>query len=76
MAPRLNGDDFRAAGPRYLSAWQTLLDGCEVPPSFEVFQHEFKRLQDKAPGLSPEGMARRLSESYHRTAGLFGTGEY
>jgi hypothetical protein len=59
------------AGPRFKSALDTLVDGCEIPPSFEVFAYQLDLERRANPGLSPEGLARRLSESYHRVTGFF-----
>ena len=64
--------DFKAEGPRYGAARRILERGCEVPPSLEVFEHQLKLDQEKNPRLCPEALARRLSESYHRTQGFFG----
>jgi hypothetical protein len=60
--------DYEAKGPRYSAARRILERGCEIPPSLEVFEHILETGRKTNPSLTPEGMARRVSESYHRTA--------
>ena len=72
MAPLDSATEYGRKGPRYREAWDTLVNGCDVPPSLDVFDHELKIARRAAPMLTVEGLARRLSQSYHRVSGFFG----
>lgn len=63
--------DFFERGPSYAAAREILLRGCEYPPSLELFEHELKQARRAHPELKVEGLARRLSDAYHRVEGFF-----
>jgi len=63
---------YLARGEEYGAAYEMLARNCEYPPSLEQFQHELMVAKRGRPMLTVTGMARRLSDGYHRVGGLFG----
>ena len=63
---RDSADDYAARG--FKKAWEILADGCEIPPSLEVFEEELMRAQLKNPSLDSVRVARRLASTYNRVA--------
>jgi hypothetical protein len=63
---RLNEHDYEDAGPEHIAAWARLARGCEVPPSFEVFEAELAAVRRRAPAVAPEVVADRLVAMYRR----------
>lgn len=68
MTRPTNEDDFlnRRDGA-WGKAWDILLEGCEIPPSMEGFDHglELTRSRSRAP-ISVQQYARTLSDNYQR----------
>lgn len=52
----------------YEEAWEILRDGCEVPPSWDVFTHEVEELRKANPQavLSVQDVAERIVKRYRR----------
>ena len=71
-------EEFMRAGAGFIRAREILVAGCQIPPSFEVFSCELARARVSNGGITPEGMARRIADGYHRTDGFFppGRGEF
>lgn len=65
-----NEDDFTVRGRAYEEAWEVLRDGCEVPPSWDVFTHEVEELRKVNPELvlSVQDVAERVVKRYRRIA--------
>lgn len=65
---RTNGDDFcRQRDRAWTEAFDILVDGCEIPPSFELFQHGLEQTREKAAQpVTVQAYARYVVESYHR----------
>lgn len=63
-----NQDDFRAAGTPFWQAWLTLHEGCDVPPSFELFMHELDLMRRGGRIVTPGQAAWAIVARYHRHA--------
>jgi hypothetical protein len=63
--------DYTVRGSAYQIAWRTLVEGCDVPPSLEVFDHELALARRGKPMMTPEAQARRLAAAYQRVGGFF-----
>lgn len=63
----MNGDDFydkwHEDGDR---AFAILQDGCEFPPSLEVFEHELEAKRKRGAPLTVLNHARYLVDNYQR----------
>lgn len=64
---RLNGEDFEEHGPEFEAAWN-IVRGCEIPPSFEVFNHGFKLAAEREDirDLTVRNYAQRIRDKYQR----------
>lgn len=60
----LNGELFKAR--HWDEAWQILLDGCEVPPSYEVFAHGLREATRSGRSVTPNHYATLLAREYRR----------
>jgi hypothetical protein len=65
--------DFVKKG--HAAAYEILARGCDFPPSLEQFEHELLVARRRQQSITVDGLARRLSDSYHRVRGLFGEEE-
>lgn len=68
MTERLNGDDFHGQrDTAWGQAWEILVEGCEIPPSFEAFKYglEYTRTRSRAP-ITVQQYARTLADTYQR----------
>jgi hypothetical protein len=69
MSERTCADDYAEAVPvydRYEDAYRILAEGCEIPPSLEVFQHQLRAERQRTPSVTAVGLARRLATDYRR----------
>ena len=68
----MNGDDFfdrwHEDGDE---AFAILQDGCEVPPSLEVFEHGLEKIRERSQfPVALNHYARRLADEYMRVDGI------
>lgn len=62
---RTIADDYAQRGPRFQTAFEILADRCAdkpgcLPPSLEVFEHEYDLEHERQLSLTPEAFARRM----------------
>lgn len=63
--------DYHKRGPQFQRAWEILARGCEVPPSIEVFVHEFEKVRETRSSQTVEMFARQLVDMYRPVEGFF-----
>lgn len=64
---KTNEDDFNARGSAYRSAFDILHQGCEVPPSLDVFETELMDMRKRTSrAVTPPEAARDIVKRYHR----------
>lgn len=61
-----NADAFQGIGGAYARAWEILAAACEVPPSLELFLHQFREMRRARPDVQPERVAQVIASSYRR----------
>lgn len=66
-----NEDDFVVRGKAYEEAWEILAEGCEVPPSWDVFMHEVEEMRTTNPTrvISVQEAATSIARRYRRVGG-------
>lgn len=66
--PRTAADDFFDRwGVQGDDAWGILADGCDVPPSLEVFEHGLEMARDRShTPIAVQRYARTIVDSYKR----------
>ena len=65
---RTTADDFSVQkDDSYRIAWAALTQGCEIPPSLEVFQYSLERARSRArTPISVVQHARLIADTYQR----------
>lgn len=61
-----NGDDYNNAGSTFWRAWRILSEGCEYPPSLEVFRAAMLDQRRQRPHVNVEQAAEAFVASYRR----------
>ena len=64
----MNGQDYAAAGTAFALAWERLCEGCEVPPSLEVFRKDLEDARRSSPARHVDvlAVADRIVRNYRR----------